>query len=215
MGDVDVSLLANQQTVTGLAVDDWVWTQDISAAVDKKMTEMDHFAALARLYSNASTARVISSAGSSDTYLSGSNIPIPSGYPLAKTRYRCKFDITKTAAGTATPIISVRFGTAGTTSDTARCTFTFGAGTAAADSGEFEVDVSFRTVGSSTSAVLAGVCRLTSNLTTTGISNATKAIIVVSSGFDSTVSSSIIGVSYNGGTSAVHTCERVVADLIL
>lgn len=148
-----------------------------------------------------------------DTYLTGSFLLFPIA-PVVGTRYRMTFDVVKTAAGTATPIITVRVGTAGTTSDTARLTFTFGAGTAAADTGVFIVDALFRAVGSGTSAVLQGQARLVSNLATTGLSNAVKALQVTSGGFDSTVASSGIGCSYNGGTSASHTVQLVQAELI-
>jgi hypothetical protein len=152
---------------------------------------------------------------SSDTYLAGSSINVPANAPLVGTAYRLWFDVTKTAAGTATPIISIRYGTAGTTSDTAVCTLTFGAGTAAADSGLFEIHCDFRTVGSGTSAVLQAIAGLSTNLTTTGISNAVKAKQSTSSGFNSTVANSIIGASYNGGASAAHTIQLVRADLIV
>lgn len=150
---------------------------------------------------------------SSDTYLAGSNLPIPGSGPIAGMIYEATFDVAKTNVGTATPIITVRIGTAGTTSDTGRLTFTFGAGTAAADTGEFKVHAMFRTVGSGTSAVLQGRSRLVSNLATTGLSNAVKALQVTSSGFDSTGTSQIIGLSYNGGASAVHTVQLVEASL--
>ena len=146
--------------------------------------------------------------------MTGSNISVPSGCPDVGTTYRLIFDVVKTAAGTATPIINVRFGTNGTTADAAILTFTFGAGTAAADTGRFEVLALFRTVGSGTSAVLVGNATLVSNLTTTGLSNAVKAKQVTSSGFDSTTSNAIIGASYNGGTSASHTVQLVRAELI-
>lgn len=148
---------------------------------------------------------------SSDTYLTGSNVPCVS--PVVGTLYRLTFDVVKTAAGTATPAITVRVGTAATTSDSARLTFTFGSGTAAADTGRFEVEAMFRTVGSGTSAVLQGRASLISNLATTGISNAVKVLQVTSGGFDSTVASSQIGASYNGGASASHTVQLVTAKL--
>ncbi len=151
---------------------------------------------------------------SSDTYLSGSFIVFPSA-PAVGTKYRLIFDVTKTAAGTATPIITIRTGTAGTTADTSRCALTFGAGTKAVDTGVFEVICVFRTVGNSTNAVIQSIARLTSNLTTTGISNAKKAVVVTSDGFDSTTASLGIGASYNGGSSASHTIELVAAELTM
>ena len=151
---------------------------------------------------------------SADTYLTGSAITLPASLPQAGTEYRLRFDVTKTGAGTATPIISVRFGTNGSTADTAIHTLTFGAGTAAADTGVFEVFVNFRTVGSGTSAVTEAIARLTSNLTTTGLSNAVKAVVGTSSGFNSTTANAIIGASYNGGASAAHTIQLVRAEIV-
>ena len=149
-----------------------------------------------------------------DIYLAGSFIVFPFT-PQVGTTYKLIFDVTKSAAGTATPILTIRTGTAGSTADTSRCAFTFGAGTAAADTGLFEAIVVFRSVGGTTSAVIQGITRLTSNLTTTGLSNAKKAIPVTSGGFDSTTASLGIGASYNGGTSASHTVQLVHAELVM
>lgn len=145
-----------------------------------------------------------------DTYVSGSALPLTGlGAIRIGRAYHWRFVVSKTAAGTATPIVTVRVGTAGTTSDTARLTFTWGAGTAAVDRGEIELDCLFTAIGAS--AVLRGKANWTTNLTTTGLSNAVKALQVTSSTFDATVANSIIGLSYNGGTSASHTIEYVSA----
>lgn len=151
---------------------------------------------------------------STDTYLTGSNIAIPSGSPYVGTVYRCIFTVSKTAAGTATPIVQLRIGTAGTTADTSICSFTFSAGTAATDVGRFEVTALFRTVGSGTSAIVQGHCGLISQ-PTTGFSSLLKGVQTTSSGFNSTTASSIIGVSVNGGTSASWTVQLVRAELML
>jgi hypothetical protein len=164
---------------------------------------------------NSSTSTV--SAGyATDTYLAGSAIVIPAaGLWKVGTIYRCRFDMAKAAtASTATPIITVRLGTAGSTGDTTgTLAFTFGAGTNAADTGVFTVEISFRTIGSGTSAVIAGNAGLTSNLTATGLSNVVKAVAGVSSGFNSTTPTTI-GVSFNGGTTFSGTCTLVTAELL-
>jgi len=207
------------QPATGLALADLLLSIDVSDATmsasgtDKNITEASHIEGLRRLLTNQSVTA--QSPFASQAYLVGSNVAIPSGYPVVGTKYKLKFDVTKTAAGTATPIVIVHIGAAGTTADAAICTFTFAAGTAAADAGIFEVEAIFRTVGSGTSAVLQGFCRLTSNLTTTGLSNAVKARVATSSGFNSTTAGLIIGASYNGGASAAHTIQLVNAELIL
>jgi hypothetical protein len=147
-----------------------------------------------------------------DTYLTGSSIAIPSTGMQAGTRYHLVFDVSKTAAGVATPIIYVRFGTNGSTADTARLTFTFLAQTAAADIGTFEVWVTFRTVGAA--AVMQGTAQVRHRLQITGLQNLVSTTLQVTSGaFDSTVANSIIGVSVNGGAAASWTVQNVQVDL--
>jgi hypothetical protein len=149
-----------------------------------------------------------------DTYLTGSDIVIPNNSLKVGSRYHLIFDVSKTALGTATPIIYVRFGTNGSTADTARLTFTFLNQTAAADIGTFEVWVIFRTIGSGTSAVIQGSARCTHRLQITGLQNLPSPTLqVTSSGFDSTIANSKIGVSVNGGSSAAWTIKLVQAEL--
>lgn len=149
-----------------------------------------------------------------DTYLTGSSIAIVDGTLQAKSMYRCTFNVTKTAAGTATPIINIRFGTAGTTADTSRGTLTWSAQTAVADEGMFELFATFRTVGASTSAVLQTTGLLMHRLSITGLGvGVSEPEIATSGGFDSTVTNSIIGLSVNGGTSAAWTVSLVQAEL--
>jgi hypothetical protein len=162
----------------------------------------------------SSSTTTDSSGFASDTYLAGSAVSVANGDFKAGGQYHCKFDMVKTA-GTATPVINVRIGTSATTADTSRITFTFGAGTAVADTGSFEVWVVFRTVGSGTSAVVSGICEGKHNLATTGMfNNANSWTIVgtVSGGF-ATTSVGKIGLSFNGGTSFGGTNTMVQASL--
>jgi hypothetical protein len=156
------------------------------------------------MLNNRSTSTV--SAGyAADTYLAGSSITMPAGGPIVGTTYHCMFDMVKTGAGTATAILSLRYGTAGTTADTALITFTFTAGTAVADTGTIEVWAHFRTVGSGTSAVIVGKAEIRHALAATGLTTLGASgqgqITTVSSGFNSTPAGSILGLSFNGGTS--------------
>jgi hypothetical protein len=150
---------------------------------------------------------------SSDTYLVGSAINLGANPPKAGATYKLTVQVSKTNAGTATPILTVRFGAGGTTADTAVLTFTFGAGTAVADTGIFDVTCHFRTVGAA--AVLVGVAELRHQLSATGLTNTGTAgnpiVPVVSAGFDSTPANRILGASLNGGTSAAWTCTLVEA----
>lgn len=150
-----------------------------------------------------------------DTYLAGSAIAIPNGLLKAQSKYRCRFSVTKTAAGVAAPVIQVRIGTAGSVADTARCTLTFAAQTAVIDEGLFEVEVVFRTVGAVAAAVLQAVGALMHRLSITGLSvDVTGVKLATSAGFDSTVANSIIGLSVNGGASAAWTVQVVSAELV-
>lgn len=151
---------------------------------------------------------------SSDTYLAGSSILIPLNSLKAGTRYHLIFDVVKTAAGTATPIITIRFGTAGAIGDAARLTFTFLAQTGVADNGTFDVWVTFRSVGSGTSAIVQGASQCRHRLQITGLQNLVcTSLQVTSGGFDSTVANSYIGASVNGGSSAAWTVQLVQAEL--
>jgi hypothetical protein len=138
-----------------------------------------------------------------DAYLTGSPIAIPNNLLRVGSVYRLVLDMVKTAAGTATPIFIVRVGTAGTTADAARLTFTFAAGTAAVDTGTFELWVHVRTAGAS--AIITGMCRCLHHLAATGLTTTGAAgnaiILATSAAFDLTVANSIIGVSFNGGAS--------------
>lgn len=152
-----------------------------------------------------------------DTYLLGSAISAPPGGFVAKARYYCCFDMVKTAAGIAQFTITLRIGTAGTTADTAICTFAFAAGTAAIDTGTFEVFATFQTVGSGTSAVVSGVAYCGHALAATGLISTGAAgqgqIANQSSGFNSTTAGLIIGLSVNGGASFSGTNNVVQTEL--
>jgi hypothetical protein len=158
---------------------------------------------------NSSTAQQTGFAA--DTYLTGSTCTIYPGDWQVGGNYKCTFDMAKTAAGTAAPVITIRVGTAGTTADTAAQTVTWAAGTAAADTGEFTVVVSFNAVGSSAKVASYGKCD--HNLVATGLtSTGAGGAAIVSNAASATFSSSSatkIGLSFNGGTSFAGTCNVV------
>jgi hypothetical protein len=168
---------------------------------------------------NASTAN--QSFTTSDTYVTGSYVTVPAspagGNRLqAKSLYRVRMQIAKTsAAGTATPTITVRLGTAGTTADTSRAVLTFPAQTAVADDGFFDIYVVFRSVGSGTSAVISASGVLDHRLASTGLVNTNTGMAkAVSAGFDSTVANIGIGISVNFGASFAGNTDLVQAELL-
>jgi hypothetical protein len=154
----------------------------------------------------------------SDTYLAGSAIALGAGGPVVGTRYKLVFDMVKTAAGTAAFTLNVRLGTLGTTGDASILSLAFAVGTAVIDTGRFELDVVFRTVGSGTSAVVAGLLACDHALAATGLITTGAAghgqVVAVSSGFNSTTANLIIGASVNGGSSFAGTCTLVASELI-
>lgn len=151
----------------------------------------------------------------SDTYLIGSSILIPDGRLQAKSIYRCVFNAVKTGAGVATPIITVRFGTAGSVADAARGVLTHSAQTGVIDEMRYDLVAIFRTVGAGSAAVLQSCGVINHRLSITGFSvGVSEPEIATSAGFNSTVASSIIGLSVNGGSSAAWTVNVVQAELV-
>jgi hypothetical protein len=145
------------------------------------------------------------------TYLAGSAINIAAGQLEVGTRFRWKFNMTKTAAGTATSTIDVAFGTAGTTADTARLSFTKPAGTAVADEAFCEVEVLI--VGPiSASGVATGEFTLIHNLAATGHAVIPCVVVnAVSSAFDVTLPT-FIGLCITTGASDAITVQQMVAE---
>lgn len=154
----------------------------------------------------------------SDTYITSSSIVIPSaGLWTAGCFYRVVFDMTKTSdAGTGAFEITLRMGTAGSTSDASIVSVAFDAGTAVKDIGKFEVYVNFRSVGSGTSAKVRMDAFCSHQLASTGLISTGEAgwgaKQATSSGFDSTTSTTI-GISVNGGASFPGSSSLVQAEL--
>lgn len=155
---------------------------------------------------NQNTADVVANAA--DTYLTGSSLPVPSHLLQAGTTFYWRFVATKSGAGIAPPVWSVRIGTAGSVADTARLTFTGPAQTGVIDTAVIEIFAVLRNTGAA--GVLAGGLMLTHNLAATGFANiANPTLQVTSAGFDTTVASLIAGVSVNPGASGVWTHQIV------
>lgn len=166
----------------------------------------------ADLFNASSASQTV--AGNSDTYLAGSNIAIPQGKIKVGTKYRCRFNVVKTAAATAAPVISVRVGTAGTTADTARATLTFAAQTAVADEGWFDVECVFRQSGAT--SLIQAVGNLFHRLVTTGlnITGVFTSVLNTGAAFDATGANLKIGLSVNAGASSSWAISVVSAELV-
>lgn len=151
-------------------------------------------------------------ANATDTYLTGSALPI-SGHLKVGTVMKWVLAGTKTAAGTAVPSWNMRFGTGATVTDTARCTVTGSAQTAASDMGIFEVYGVFRSTGAT--SVVQAHWDMRHSGTTAGMMNVTQGLQrqVLSTSFDVTPASTQVGLSVNPGTSGVWTFHLVSASL--
>ena len=154
-----------------------------------------------------------------DTYVTNSDILIPSFSMQARTFVQWKISASKTAAGVATPAYAIRIGTARTTADTARLTLTGPAQTAVADIGTLYIMLTVRTVAAA--GVIQGtawwVHRGTAASTTvggTGFANdSTGHVEGTSAGFDnSALGGSYVGLSINGGAAAAWTLTQVRAE---
>lgn len=162
---------------------------------------------LGGIIANSNTSNVVAS--TADTYLTGSEITIPNHGLQAKATFHWRFSASKTGAGVATAIFSVRVGTAGSTADTARLTLTLPAQTAVVDTGFFDITAILRNVGAS--GVMAGFIALVHNTgAATGLAGAISPVIeATGSAFDTTPANQIVGVSCNPGAAGVWTFVNV------
>lgn len=151
-------------------------------------------------------------AATTATVLLGSAIAIPTGKLQIGTLLRWTFDVTKTAAGTASSTYVVQLGTAGTTADADILSFTKPAGTAAADCGRITIEAVVRGPLSA-SCVMAGHFNLVHNLAATGHAQIPSVdVTTVSSTFDATTAGLIATVACTTGASDAVTTELVIAE---
>ena len=163
---------------------------------------------------NASIANLTVNAA--DTYVTDSDLLIPSFGLQARTNFIWLISASKTGAGVATPIYSIRIGANRSTADTARLALTGPAQTAVADIGTLMIQAVVRSVGAS------GVIQATAfwshrgtaaNTTTSGTgfaNDSTGHVEATSAGFDTTTAAgSYIGLSVNSGTAGVWTVTQV------
>jgi len=164
------------------------------------------------LTKNASVADQAISAA--DTYITDSDLLIPSFGVQARTVFRWLISVSKTAAGTATPIYTVRIGSARTVADTARLTLTGPAQTAATDTAVIEVILVVRNVGAS--GVIQGTVYLHHLNTATGFANNVSAVVqAASAAFDNSALAGLyVGLSINNGASGAWTVTQVQAEAI-
>lgn len=160
---------------------------------------------------NAATGTPQALTAATDTYVTGSALALASRQQVG-TILRWRMSISKTAAGTATPIFNLRWGTLGTTADVARFTFTGTAQTNVVDSAFVDIEVVVTTLNATTGQ-LAWSFKFGHNLSATGFGAIPMQVSALSSGtFDTTTANAIVGVSINSGTGAAWTMRAVYAE---
>lgn len=162
---------------------------------------------------NSGSAAAQTPAATTRTYITGTQISIPPGKMAIGTGFRWKFNMTKTGAGTASSTFDIAFGTAGTTADTARVSFTKPAGTAVIDEGWVEINAIVRGPLSS-SGVVVGQFVMTHNLQITGHATIPcVSVNTVSSAFDITVANLFAGICITSGASDAITIQFATAEI--
>lgn len=164
------------------------------------------------VYNATTTTQAITGA---DTYLTNSSITW-AGNAKAGTVVRWRMMFSKTAASTAVPAWSIRFGTAGTTADTARISFTGATQTAAVDTAHIDVYVLCHATGAGATTVVAAGFMQAHTAGTTGFQNDEVPVCrqVESAAFDSTAGGTVVGISVNPGASAVWTVRSLWAEMV-
>jgi hypothetical protein len=207
MADVLVDV---QSTPLTPAAGQAIWYVD---STSKKMAVKNDAGFIEGRVQNFSTASQ-APAAAVRTYIIGSAIAIPTGKLQIGTMFRWKFNITKTGAGSATSTFDIAVGTAGTTADTARVSFTKPAGTAIADEGVVEI-IAICRGPLSASGIFAGEFTLIHNLASTGHAVIPCVCVsTISGAFDVTVANLIVGVCITSGASDAITIQLVQAEAL-
>jgi hypothetical protein len=186
-------------------------TEPVDPASDLTGTAVktDGLANYAKNYSTAAQ----SPAAATRTYITGSQVKLAKRQLRVGTILRWKFNLTKTGAGSALSTFDVCFGTAGTTADTARLSFTKPAGTAVADEGWIEIECIIR--GPVTASCVAeGEFTMIHNLAATGHMVIPCACVnAISAAFDVTPVL-FVGVCITSGASDAVTIQHVTTEVL-
>jgi hypothetical protein len=160
------------------------------------------------LSSNSSVAQQTGFAA--DTWLTSSDIIIPSYGMKVGQVYCWEVGIEKTAAGVAVQTVNVRVGSARTTADTSRAALVSTvAQTATASVVIMFVRCMVRTVSASGVVVAMMGCTSTAGSATSGFGDGDR---IVSATWDNTaVAGQYVSLSINGGTAASYTIDYVTA----
>jgi hypothetical protein len=132
-------------------------------------------------------------------------VPAPTGSLVVGQRFRWTINLIKTAAGTATFAVKVKYGTNGTTADAAIASWTSGTNTAAIDQASLVIETTITALGSGSSATASSIAYYSNTLTdVTGLGRINH-VPGSTAGFDSTAATPFFHVDITAGASAVMT----------
>lgn len=196
---VDTKISALTAVTTPAAGDEFAVNQ---AGTSKKMTLTQ---VRGRRGGDFSTAAQ-SPTANSDTYITNSGILIPAEGLAVGDHFQWWIGVTKTAAGTGTPVWTFRIGTARTTTDTSRLAITSTAQVATASGTLVVVDLLVRAV-SATVGVIVG--SINTGAASFGIGgNAVSATFA-----NNALAANYVGLSINTGAAAAWTINSVYGEL--
>lgn len=180
-------------------------------STSKKLSQLDDGGIVQGTLSRNSATASQGAGFAADTYVTNSGLVIPSFGMKAGQLYRWIITASKTAAGTAAAVYTVRIGSNQSTADTSRLALTAAVQTGVADNGTLIVTVQVRNVGAS--GVIAGAASWAK--TQAGTAGFGGSIDGVSSSFDNTaLAGQFVGLSINGGASAAWTLTSCHSELI-
>lgn len=159
--------------------------------------------------SNSALANI--AAAAADTYLTNSDLLIPSWGLQARSQFRWVISASKTGAGAAAPAYNIRIGGLRTVVDVARLTLNGPLQTAVADIGVLEILATVRNIGAA--SVIQASAAWRHNAAAAGFANNDAgAVEGASAGFDSSgLAGQYIGLSINPGAAAAWTITQVQA----
>jgi hypothetical protein len=206
MADTKISALSAVSTLDGTEI-----FPVVQGGVTEKVTLSQINSYIDPIRQVLTTAQTL---GTGDTYVTDSRIVLPQAKMQAGVYYKANLVITKTGAGVAAPVFTMRSGTLGTTSDTSRFTYTGVAQTAIADTAFVEVQVVFKVVG--INAQTSWWLRFTHDLATTGFANITRDFQnhAAPANWNSTTAGTGIGLSINAGAASAWTIQQCTAELL-
>lgn len=151
------------------------------------------------------------------TAIAGSVMMVPQQAFQIGTTFRWKVPISKTAAGTAGRVLSIRVGTAGTTADAIVQTWAAGTATAAIDAGWMDVTYTMTAVGASaTGAAVMQLHHAGATTPLTGLDNRSDPIVIGTPTAFNSISAGFLflSLSLTTGASAVETSTGCTAEIV-